>query len=652
MPETIIDKHFVLGLRNDARMQNNTEHLTRCYGMRATEHGLVKEASIVDGTDGAAVVWPLPQMFRGESFTLCLKDDILQYEDANQVLQTVPVFEPAASGSELMADTDMSSWDDTATRWTIAGTTATCAAGASTQSIIDTLGGALTSGRLYRFVVNVSAVTTAESSDDRMRVSIGPNVSLWQVPRVGVMEFDVYATVNTDMDEVAIECEKSVSAVISGTSLKLIAQVTDLGLVSTDKPFHMVSFGKIWFLVGDSMLLMCAPMCGTAGRLSSDANYVFNWRVVRWTGTKLRAMAAFNERLYIAGFDAADGRYNTAEFTSAFDIFMKSHTGAMYESFEVAKNVLFYGNFLGGDVNWPFAADLALFGLLDNTQSADFKDVYNASLREGNQGFIRLPTQGRILRMERLGAALLCYCEDSLVLVQTSPENPNLHGARVISPNGLGDNGLVCCGEDFHMYVAANGKLQLVSGDYSVRELGYEEFLATFIANKSTAPPIALYDQDKSEAYFGNGALQYVYSRGGGMGEVWTAITSFHQSYTTGLKGSRVSIAPSNGKARIKTGATDFGNRVFKFIHDLEIGAHDVTNLRVRVLYKNDHSTTWQAGEWHEVIRGGFTLPLTSGYEFQFELEFTPGASARIEYIKVNWQIRDNRNFRRQAGRI
>jgi hypothetical protein len=651
MPETVISNHFVNGLREDVRAKNGSENLVRCYGMRATEHGAVAQAAIADGTDAATVTWPHPQMFKGEGFTLCLTQDVLRYEKADGTLQTLPVYDAAPSGSELMLDTDFSSWDDTSSRWTIAGTTVVCLPGAASDYVRDTLSGALTASRLYRFTVTVSAVDTAESDFTRMQVSVGANQSEWQVPRVGVMEFDVYTAISSNMDSVAITCEKNVSLTLTASSLKLIAAVSDLGLVSTDKPFHMVSFGKIWMLISDTMMLLCAPMCGTAGRYSSDADYIFNWRVVKWTGTKLRAGCNYNDRLYLSGFDGADTRYDATEFQSAFDVFMKLHTAVMYESFEVAKNVIFYGAPLGGDVNWPFSADLAVFGLLDSTQSADFAEVYISNFRDGNQGFVLLPLQGRVLRMERLGAGLVCYAEDGVCLVQAVSENGNAHAVRIISNCGLGDNGLLACAEGFHMYVDRVGKLQFVSNEFAVRELGYEEFLATLITNKASAVPMAAFDASESEVYFSNGAVSYVRSRTG-LGEVWTAATSLYQSSANGLSGSRVSIAPGNGLVRLKTCAMDFGDRAFKQFHDAEIGAYDVTNLKIRTHYKNNHSTTWVASEWQEVIRGGFVILQVSGYEVMFEVEFTPGANARFEYIKVNWQVRDQRNFRRQAGRI
>lgn len=645
MPETVITNNFIQGLRSDVRMQNNTEHLITCNGMRATEFGAVAPAEIIDGTGGDNMSWPFPQMFKGEGYTLKVDADVLKYVKTDGTLQTLPVYEAAPSGSQLLAATDFDTGWAANSGWSFVGTTAVRVPGTE-ASIVDT-GTTLTVG-LYRFTVNISQVNTTESSDDKIYVRIGADSSVKYIPVVGVNEFEVLAA--GPGVSIQLYAEENVSIVVTSMTCYKISAVTDLGLVATDKPFHLVSFSKIWALVSDSMMLLCAPICGTAGRYYSDANTLFHWRIVKWTGTKLRAACNYNGRLYLSGFDASDSRYDSAEFQAAFDIFMKLHIAVMHESFAVDKNVVYYGSPLGGDVNWPFAGDLALFGLLDSVQSAAFAEVYMSGLRDGNQGFFELPLQGRVLRMERLGDALVCYMEDGVCLVQAVGDSLNAHTVKVISYCGLGDNGLVTCTDQFHMYVDRTGKLQFVSNEFIVRELGYEEYLLTLITNKVSAPPIASFDETESEAYFSNGAVTYVRSRSG-LGQVWDAVTSLYQG-PSGLTGAFESIAPVNGKVRIRTGAMDFGDRRFKQFHDAEIGAYDVTNLKIRVHFKNNHSASWIAGEWQEVIRGGFVILQNSGYEVSFELEFTPGANARIEYIKVNWQVRDQRNFRRQAGRI
>jgi len=651
MPEDYTREHFKAGLRDDTRLPNGDVHLVNCDGMKAMKYGASKELSITDGTDGLTTAWPFPQMFKGHGFALCLTKTGLLHRLNDGTLEAITVYDHDVSGSELLADTDFSSWDDSEAGWTIAGTEAGHVTGV-TDSITDTVT-SLPAG-LYRFTVDVSAVSIDASTNDKMFVHIGSDASESQIPQVGTMEFDVITT--GAETEVSITAQSNVACTITAASLKAIATITP-SYTGTTKPFNFTSFGKVWFLTNNDHTFMCAPMCGTKGAHTS-ADYTFPWRVVRTDATQMATMANFNRRLYVAGFDSTDAIYSNSDFVEAFDVFMKKHTGVLYENFVVDKNVVFYGMFNGGDVKWPFAADLALLGAMDTTHTSAMANVFIQAMRDGDMGFIELPFAGECLRILPLPNALVCYCTDGVCAIVSSPENPNLHQVRVISNQGLCDRGAVTYNSsaNFHMYLDLNGKLRFISNELIDRELGYDEFLLPLVTNLATAPPILSVDTDESEVYICNNDTSFLRTREG-LGQIWTTVTSVFQLPKTGvtapgLSGVTDDISPVSGLAYIKTAAIDYGNRQFKLIHDLEVGAYDVTNLKVRVHYKNNHSTSWQVGEWMEVIRGGFTIPVISGFEFAYELEFTPGAAARIEYIKAEWQIRDSRNFARQSGRI
>lgn len=651
MPESVHDKQFVNGLREDSRVPNNTEALVTCNGMKAMQFGASKERTVADGTDGLTANWPFPQLFKGEGFTLNLDSDVLYLIQGDGTKQALTVYEPTVSGSEQLSHTDFTGgtgWS-AGTGWSFVGATAVHAAG--TASAVTDTATTLTPG-LYRFTVTISAVGTTVSANDKMFIKIGGDSSEAILPKVGTIELDVYAEGPGVL--ITINAQANAAFTISGISAKLIATVSDLGFSSTTKPFHMASFKKIWYLASDTGVLLCAPICGTQGAYSAS-DFSFNWRIVYYPASthQLGAMANFNERLYIGDFDYDDSRYDSAEFQQYLDIFMKRHMGTMYENFQISRNVVFYGQWAGGDINYPFSADLALFGLLDSTQSTAYASVINQSMRDGGMGFFELPLFGRLLRLVPLGSFLIAYCTNGVCSIQPVNENANLHEVKVISQVGLSDKGAVAYDEalPFHIYLGANGKLFIVNNEMSVRELGYEEFLLALDTNKATYPPILCADPDESEIYIGNSQVSYLRSRSG-LGQIWTAVTSLYNSESDGLIGSVDDLSPGDGLAHLKTVALDYGTRSFKSVHDIEIGAYDVTDLKVRVHYKNDHSTTFYQTEWFTVINGGFTIPLVSGYEFAYELEFTPGANARIEYIKADWQIRDHRNFRRQAGRL
>lgn len=650
MPEVIHSKHFVQGIREDTRVPVGSESLLTCNGMKATEFGASKELVIADGTDGLTANWPFPQLFKGEGFTLALDSDVLYLIQDDGTKQALTVYDPTTSGSELLAHTTFTSgtgWS-AGTGWSFVGSTAVKTAG-SEAAVTDT-GTTLTAPGLYRFALTFSAVSTAASGNDRVYVKIGNDSSEKIIPRVGTIELEVYAEGPGVI--ITFYGESNAAFTLASVSCKLIAEIADLSFSSTTKPFHMASFKKVWMLASDAAIILCAPICGTQGAYSGS-DFQFNWRIVKYTTTQLGAAANYNERLYLGDFDRTDARYDAAEFTTMFDIFVKKHIGVMYENFEVSRNVVFYGQPFGGDISYPFSADLALFGLLDSTQSAAFVTVLNQSLRDGTVGFFELPTPGRVLRLVPLGGYLIAYCTTGVCSIRPMEDNANVHMVNMISQVGLADKGAVSHDSalSFHMYLGVNGKLQIVTNEMIVRELGYEEVLATLVTNKGTYPPILCVDPDESEVYIGNSQVSYLRSRSG-LGQIWTAVTSLYNSAADGLIGSIDDLSPGDGLARIRTMPTDYGTRSFKSVHDVEVGAYDITNGKVRVHYKNDHSSTFYATEWFNIINGGFTVPLVSGYEFSYELEFTPGANARIEYLKVDWQIRDHRNFRRQAGRV
>lgn len=647
MPEDIIQEHFINGLRDDVRMPNNTAHLVTCDGMKCNRYGAVKQASITDGTAGLTTGWPWPQMFKGEGFTLVLDSDKLYYIKSNGTKQELPIYESTVSGSELMADTDMSSWDDSASDWTIAGTAASKVAG-SEQSIVDTIT-ALVTTSVYRFRVTVTAVATTASTDTKMYVKIGSNTSNLIEPRIGTMEFDCLGA--SGATQVEVYGEANAAFTISATSLKILAPVTDLNLATTDKPFTFTEMGKAWILTNSSMHLLCIPTCGTIGKYTG-IDFQFNWKILQQSSLSSGDTAFHLGRLYIGGFHKDNARFAESEFTQAFEVFRKKYMGLMYEDFIVDKNVLFFGAMNGGDINAPFGADWALLGFPDSTVSADYADFYIQALREGNMGFVKMPFQGKIYRIEPLGNYLIVYGPDGVAAVMPGDSVPMTFGVRLISNVGLCDYGAVACFRDspFQMYVGANGKLIIINNELQVRELGYEEFLATLVTNKATAPPILVLEPDESDVFIGNGVVSYVRSREG-LGEIWTAITSLYH-LNSSLEGVTDDIAPASGKVRMRTAAVDYGNRQYKYINDCEVGAYDVTDLKIRIHYKNDHSSTWYSSEWITVIRGGFAIAQVSGFEFSYELEFTPGANARIEYIKSNWQTRDQRNFTQQSRRL
>lgn len=649
MPSTMFKNHFVNGLRKDARASLNSELLEICSGLKPTEFGCVKPEVITNVT-GEAVTWPLPQAFKGDVFTLVLTATGLYQLDSAEAMQEITVYEPTVSGSELLTDPNLNS----STEWVESGN--------CTQSLgklIFANGGSVVTldsfagvGVLRRVSVAVAADTTVEGTNNRFRVTIGGVNSEYQIPNVGTMEFDV---LSTGTSVLTISAEANCNFSIESVSVKVIAAVdfeVDLDLGSTTKQFQLMSMGEAWVLAGNDGLFMSLPSCGAAGASSE-----LFWRTIYVPNATLSLKTAclFNDKPCFAGFDATDSRYDAAEFTNAFDIWRNKAKGYVNESLPLSSNMVFIGRVNGGDMNWPLAAELGLFGLPDTILSAAASATFTQCIRDGSMAFVRTPQQGAVMRIEPLGDALIIYSLDGVCAVKEGQggEGEPMFKVFHIHPRGLVDYGAIVNAKEFgvHAFLDTEGKWKMLDSNLAITDLAHENVTGGLATDVATYPICSTYDTKEGDIYISNGVIGFGRTQSG-MWSLWYLPTSIWQSAISGLVGLAVSVTPSSGKARLRTVAFDMAERALKVINDVELGAFDVTNVKVRLLYKNDYSVTYVSTDWISMIAGGFTLPRTSGYEFKLEFEMTPGTNARVDYAKLESQIRDKRNFRDQQGRV
>lgn len=420
-----------------------------------------------------------------------------------------------------------------------------------------------------------------------------------------------------------------------------------VSIAATDPPFHLVDYGEVWFLTNSIVMFYCTPVNTATGATSP-----LQWKVSQVPASVMKwgAIASHLGRLYISGFNSANAHYATSAWTELFELWIEQNQDqATYEEMAIDNNVLFYSRDRGGDIWWPLAVELAAFGLPSSTQGTESTEFYTDAIRDGHMGFIKLPFQAGCSRILSLGQAIICYSTDGIVaVVPIESGGRQEHIVRKLSDVGTLSKGAVIEGRDFHAFVDGAGRMWILTADLQLRKLDYSEWLVDIHDNKNTAVPIMTYEPVQSDIMIANGTVGFVRSRTG-LGELWELPTSLVLDVGD-VKGYIVDAAPQDGLARVLTGEFDLGNRMHKFLYGLEIGDIGVTNLRMRLHYRMQ-DTTWRQSSWLPRIHGGFHVQKVMATSFKIELEFTPSDETRIEYIKVNWQVRDHRNFRaRQPG--
>jgi hypothetical protein len=300
----------------------------------------------------------------------------------------------------------------------------------------------------------------------------------------------------------------------------------------------------------------------------------------------------------------------------------------------------------GGDFYWPWAMELALFGIPDTDILSDAKSFIIDAIKKGELGFFEWPMKGEVLNMMQLGQDLYAYGTDGVC--SATPQqfgDAVAHMTLNKSKIGVADKGAVWGDKDeaMHFYVDKKAHLRMVNPQ-QISDLMYQGELEDMVTNVATEPIIMSYDPDEGDLYICTATRARTYTKNS-MGQPKQVITSIIND-----EGEAIAVkynAPEySQRNRIITSPFDFEERMSKFIHDMELGIYDVTNCRARVWYKDDNSTNWRPGEWHNLFTGGFLSPDISGFDFKLEVEYDAGSNFRFEYIRVNYQQRDERNFR------
>jgi hypothetical protein len=211
-----------------------------------------------------------------------------------------------------------------------------------------------------------------------------------------------------------------------------------------------------------------------------------------------------------------------------------------------------------------------------------------------------------------------------------------------------------------NMFVSKHGELWILGRDLQLKNLEYDNQIETacsMVTNVTTNPVVMLYLPRTSDIYIGNG-LRCLVKGEAGMSETAYcptslvtgdgAISAVNKCYGYYKDNS----ATLGALGRFVTGSIDFGERMLKSIHDVELGFWACTNMWARLRYRTDAmSTTWRYSEWILVIDGGFIAPLVEAHDIQLEVKFTPGTDMRFEYAKLQFERRDLRNWRGSRSR-
>jgi hypothetical protein len=420
---------------------------------------------------------------------------------------------------------------------------------------------------------------------------------------------------------------------------------------TTDRAYQFVEIGNIWLLTNGSHLFYCHPINGTHG---VQTPLLYGVAHEAAATLRLESIAYHNGVFYASGFDASNTRYANTEFKTAFELWRAQSPLVLTQETDVANalesisdtHVLISRNF-GSDRDWPLAAELTLLGLPSSAQATAGYPLYLDAIQKGRISFVRLPNQMQTIRMLPLGEHMVCYSKRGISAVLSDDT------VRKITDVGVLGADTVIATNAGHIFMCNNGQLWTIGQDLQLTWLDYtptweSDNFAALVTDAATKPVVFCHDPVDDEIYIGNGDISYNLSKLG-LSKAWNCYTSIGQDGGN-TKGYYVDLSPVDGLAHVITSVTDLGTTARKTVHSVEVGHVGCTNVKLRLQYRDD-TGGYVASDWLIPSAGQFLVPKIDAVQFRFELKFTPGTGARIDYMNVNWYLRDRRMHRERLYR-
>lgn len=630
----VIDKAFIAGQHTENIPARNRDVLTKTKNMRPTEFGLAFNTPIAEPlTSPPAVNWPYPQLFKGRFITILADDQaIYRVNESNGVLTELKTYSLAsvkAPSTNIVTNGTFASttgWT-LGTGWSVSGgkLVGTGVTGGASASHVNAV-----AGKRYRVTFTLDS-TTAGS----VFMNIGGKFTEY-VSTPGVHVIDVEAASSTAVE---FKSTDGFSGVIDNLSVVEVELAT---IPAGGGGWHFADFGKNWFMFKEGCMLARVP-------------YFTNYGVVCITlsDDDFQCLTGDNagNRLFLGGITAAT-LLGTDNWTDAWNAWIENSSEwsdeMTTEDMVLTDSTIFYSTRVGGDIYWPFIAEMALLGMEyrdDADIIAELKANYIDWIRKGEMGFVPLQHQGAVLRVKRLGDGIVAYCEDGVSVV--SPREGRGFSTTPVLHVGIAGRCAVAGDHNRHVFIDKNNVQWGLNVDGSLERLCGTGTFDSLVANEAAHPIMGSYDPEEMEYYLCSDQSGWVRTRTG-LGEITKLPTSLVLMGGELASGGVQDLA--DGDIDIVTETFDMGMRALKTLHTIHVGYSDITNLKVYVQYRYNSNSAWTTSSAFSVTSDNVSVPIFTAHEFRLKFTGTPGASAKLDYVAVNYQVSDKRNIRSQYG--
>lgn len=307
---------------------------------------------------------------------------------------------------------------------------------------------------------------------------------------------------------------------------------------------------------------------------------------------------------------------------------------------------------IGGDLIWLTMPSLARTGLVPFTaggtdtgfDTGNFTNqMFLDQLKRNELGWMPMPFQGDVIRIEELGKDLIVYGTDGIAVLNPVGDPYPTYGCELLSGVGLAQPGALIDGGSYHKYIGADGCLWKISRGYTISgweavSLGFYEFFHDSLKDDWAGSS----DDSLGEGYLSTKQQTFIVTEEG-VGQTHQIITSgmFHEDEFKGIVSSN-----GNTEQKIVLDSVDFGLGGIKLLQAVELGLSDYSEVIVAVATRFSKKGPWLFSDWVPINDEGWAVVNTSGIEFRLMIKGKPGQRLAPAYTNYRWNVTDKRNIR------
>jgi hypothetical protein len=265
--------------------------------------------------------------------------------------------------------------------------------------------------------------------------------------------------------------------------------------------------------------------------------------------------------------------------------------------------------------------------------------------RANTSGFIYMEWDGTVYSLVPMGNKVVVYGSDGITVLAPTPVEPTAYGAvgrHEIDRVGIPSASCVVSAinskdgtTDRHYFISNDGYLYMLSKDFTVKFLGYKEFI--------TAPSSTrlAYNSRDNELIIGAPTTSYILTALG-LGAISTYIEDASYSTSDGLL-VHSSSAISQTEYLITTDEISFSWPGFKMIEDVIINGDLPDDTYISVTYRVTKTGAWTTSTYRKVTSVGYGFVGIEAIDFKINIKVPSYTTPIVRGISIGVKHSDKR---------